>query len=432
MQQDRADEVLTIVLAGGRGQLHSALTSLQKANMSDIPCVALSKQREECWAKTSPYPLPLPPHEAGCMLLRLCRDEAHALAVYYHRHVRSTAYLWSAFDNGGRDGVTLRERISLLRDLKNISAVRNASVSRLATVKSITFQRAKRIYEHMRSKPLTNPWLELRGLQNHTGQLLHTLKRGVYSLSPSVLESKQRAEHRAGAEPSGAEHNASGPWSQRLPNAVECLKGQGNHTGMHSAEAEDSMSDLGGQDVSFPGQRNAADNRAHPFTANDMFLSNPQQSEASTTYSRGQIENLLPEGRFCLGDSSQAVRMDIADHVQLLPSHDVLPWNASGQAVWITPGEQGVGAVLKETSDPLLQKVMALHTFDDLSNETNLSGSRGQQGAGAVETSVSVDGKERKRTAGGRRGWNRRRWKMERGTHVLRCVRACACVCLCA
>jgi len=75
-----------LMIDGGRGQLHSAMAALKAANATDTPVVALAKQREEIWSPISSSPLPLPPNEPACMLLRLCRDEAHALALYYHRY----------------------------------------------------------------------------------------------------------------------------------------------------------------------------------------------------------------------------------------------------------------------------------------------------------------------------------------------------------
>lgn len=74
-----------LLIDGGKGQLHSAVSALKAANATQTPVVALAKQREEIWSPLSLSPLPLPPNEPACMLLRLCRDEAHALALYYHR-----------------------------------------------------------------------------------------------------------------------------------------------------------------------------------------------------------------------------------------------------------------------------------------------------------------------------------------------------------
>ncbi|MDR1511533.1 MAG: excinuclease ABC subunit UvrC [Endomicrobium sp.] len=76
-----------ILVDGGKGQLKSALSALNKL-MLHIPVISLAKGNEEIFLQNKDEPLILNKHSESLKLLQSIRDEAHRFAVSYHRKLR--------------------------------------------------------------------------------------------------------------------------------------------------------------------------------------------------------------------------------------------------------------------------------------------------------------------------------------------------------
>lgn len=85
-----------IVIDGGKGQLSSAVSSLEKIGyVSEIPVISLAKRLEEVFLPDSPGPVMIPKTSSSLKLLQRIRDEAHRFAIQFHRDLRSKKNLRS-------------------------------------------------------------------------------------------------------------------------------------------------------------------------------------------------------------------------------------------------------------------------------------------------------------------------------------------------
>lgn len=78
-----------IVIDGGKGQLSSAIKSLEKLGIKNQPIIALAKKFEEIYFPNIDLPQSLPKSSPALYLLQRIRNEAHRFAITFHREVRA-------------------------------------------------------------------------------------------------------------------------------------------------------------------------------------------------------------------------------------------------------------------------------------------------------------------------------------------------------
>lgn len=76
-----------ILIDGGRGQLNSALKSLQTVR-ANIPCISLAKENEEIYVPKRKEPLVISRNSSALKILQYARDEAHRFGVSYNRNLQ--------------------------------------------------------------------------------------------------------------------------------------------------------------------------------------------------------------------------------------------------------------------------------------------------------------------------------------------------------
>jgi excinuclease ABC subunit C len=79
-----------ILIDGGRGQLNSAIKTLNSLGLN-IPCFSLAKGNEEIYSASRKDPLILPSYNEGLKLLRYIRDESHRFSLKYNIKIRRGA-----------------------------------------------------------------------------------------------------------------------------------------------------------------------------------------------------------------------------------------------------------------------------------------------------------------------------------------------------
>ncbi len=77
-----------IVIDGGPGQLHSAISALMELGL-EIPICSLAKKEEEIFLPNKMHSIRLPKTNLGLKLLQRGRDEAHRFAITFHKKRRS-------------------------------------------------------------------------------------------------------------------------------------------------------------------------------------------------------------------------------------------------------------------------------------------------------------------------------------------------------
>jgi excinuclease ABC subunit C len=133
-----------IVIDGGKGQLSSALKSLDVLGLrGKIAIVGIAKRLEEIYFPDDPIPLYLDKKSESLKIIQQLRNEAHRFGITLHRIKRSKAAINSALES--IDGVGEKTARELLKKFKSVKRIKEASVENLTFV--VGASKAKKIYE---------------------------------------------------------------------------------------------------------------------------------------------------------------------------------------------------------------------------------------------------------------------------------------------
>ena len=89
-----------IVIDGGKGQLSSALKSLEKLNLQQtIAIIGIAKRLEEIYFPNDSIPLYLDKRSESLKVIQRLRNEAHRFGINHHRNRRSKNSLGTSLDN---------------------------------------------------------------------------------------------------------------------------------------------------------------------------------------------------------------------------------------------------------------------------------------------------------------------------------------------
>ena len=88
-----------IVIDGGKGQLSSAVKSLEKLNLrEEIAIIGIAKRLEEIYFPGDSVPLYLDKRSESLKVIQQLRDEAHRFGITHHRNKRSKESLGTSLD----------------------------------------------------------------------------------------------------------------------------------------------------------------------------------------------------------------------------------------------------------------------------------------------------------------------------------------------
>ena len=133
-----------IVIDGGKGQLSSALKSLEVLGLrGKIAIVGIAKRLEEIYFPEDPVPLYLDKRSESLKIIQQLRNEAHRFGITHHRNKRSKGAINSELEN--IDGVGKKTAEQLLKNFKSVKRIKEASVESLA--ESVGMAKAKKIYK---------------------------------------------------------------------------------------------------------------------------------------------------------------------------------------------------------------------------------------------------------------------------------------------
>jgi excinuclease ABC subunit C len=133
-----------IIIDGGKGQLSSALKSLDFLGLrGKIAIVGIAKRLEEIYFPEDPIPLYLDKKSESLKIIQQLRNEAHRFGINFHRNKRSKAAINSELEY--IDGVGEKTAGELLKKFKSVKRIKEASLENLSTVVGIA--KAKKIYE---------------------------------------------------------------------------------------------------------------------------------------------------------------------------------------------------------------------------------------------------------------------------------------------
>jgi len=134
-----------IVIDGGKGQLSSALKSLDKLELrGKIAIVGIAKRLEELFYPNDPIPLYLDKKSETLKIIQQLRNEAHRFGITFHRDKRSKEALDSALES--IPGIGEKTVVELLKHFKSVKRVSEASFEQLEAV--IGSSKAQKIVTH--------------------------------------------------------------------------------------------------------------------------------------------------------------------------------------------------------------------------------------------------------------------------------------------
>ncbi len=137
-----------IVVDGGKGQLSSAIESLDKLGISEkVPIIGIAKRLEEIYFKNDPIPLYIDKKSPALKLIQHMRDEAHRFGITFHRQTRSKKMIGSQLDEIEGFGAKTIQR--LYKKFKHIEGMRNAPYEEL--VAEIGQKRAEQLRSYFES-----------------------------------------------------------------------------------------------------------------------------------------------------------------------------------------------------------------------------------------------------------------------------------------
>lgn len=133
-----------IVIDGGKGQLSSALKSLDALGLrGKIAIVGIAKRLEEIYFPQDPIPLYLDKKSETLKIIQQLRNEAHRFGITFHRNKRSKAAINSELE--AIEGIGKKTVEELLKTYKSVKRIKEASIDSLA--QTVGMSKAKKIYE---------------------------------------------------------------------------------------------------------------------------------------------------------------------------------------------------------------------------------------------------------------------------------------------
>ena len=133
-----------IVIDGGKGQLSSALKSLDDLGLrGKIAIIGIAKRLEEIYFPEDPIPLYLDKKSESLKIIQQLRNEAHRFGITFHRNKRSKAAISSELER--IEGIGEKTAQELLKTFKSVKRVKAASIENLA--QTVGMAKAKLIYE---------------------------------------------------------------------------------------------------------------------------------------------------------------------------------------------------------------------------------------------------------------------------------------------
>jgi excinuclease ABC subunit C len=138
-----------IIIDGGKGQLSSALKSLDILGLrGKIAIIGIAKRLEELFYPNDPIPLYLDKKSETLKIIQQLRNEAHRFGIEHHRNRRSKNALNTELET--IVGVGEKTVVDLLKHFKSAKRVAHAKLDELEAVVGVS--RAEKVYNYYHKK----------------------------------------------------------------------------------------------------------------------------------------------------------------------------------------------------------------------------------------------------------------------------------------
>ena len=133
-----------VIIDGGKGQLSSALKSIDVLGLRDkIAVIGIAKRLEELFYPGDKYPLYLDKKSETLKIIQQLRNEAHRFGIEHHRNRRSKNALQTELET--INGIGEKTIVELMKKFKSVKRIKEASLEDLQKV--VGFSRAQKIYQ---------------------------------------------------------------------------------------------------------------------------------------------------------------------------------------------------------------------------------------------------------------------------------------------
>ncbi|MCB0403127.1 MAG: excinuclease ABC subunit UvrC [Flavobacteriales bacterium] len=137
-----------IIIDGGKGQLSSALKSIDELGLrGKITIIGIAKKLEEIYFPNDSIPLYLDKKSESLKLIQYLRNEAHRFGITHHRNQRSKDAIKSELSE--IEGIGFKTTQQLLWKFKSVARIKKASLEELES--TISKKRAKIVFEHFQA-----------------------------------------------------------------------------------------------------------------------------------------------------------------------------------------------------------------------------------------------------------------------------------------
>ncbi|MFC2104753.1 excinuclease ABC subunit UvrC [Bacteroidota bacterium] len=136
-----------IVIDGGKGQLNSALKSLEKLKIKEnITIIGIAKRLEEIFYPNDPIPLYIDKNSEALKIIQHIRNEAHRFGIKFHRNKRSGSFIKSELENV--PGIGPKTIEVLLTKFKSIKMIQSLTLDEISS--EIGNTKAKLLFEYFK------------------------------------------------------------------------------------------------------------------------------------------------------------------------------------------------------------------------------------------------------------------------------------------
>jgi excinuclease ABC subunit C len=119
-----------VIIDGGKGQLSSAMKSLDKLGLKDkMTIIGIAKKLEEIYFPGDPVPLYLDKNSISLKIIQQLRNEAHRFGINFHREKRSSGMIKSELDE--IKGIGIKTKEILLKKIGSPDKIRKCSFAEL-------------------------------------------------------------------------------------------------------------------------------------------------------------------------------------------------------------------------------------------------------------------------------------------------------------
>ncbi|HEX4746399.1 MAG TPA: excinuclease ABC subunit UvrC [Gaiellaceae bacterium] len=136
-----------VVVDGGKGQLAAARAAMEAYDLPRVAVIALAKREEEVFVPGFPAPILLDRSSPALQLLQRIRDEAHRVALRYHRRKRGARSMETIFE--GLSGVGPVRRRAIIRHFGSVERFLEASQEELEGVPGLPQKTARELYAQL-------------------------------------------------------------------------------------------------------------------------------------------------------------------------------------------------------------------------------------------------------------------------------------------